>query len=110
MRIAALQTVATPSLERNLEVAQRLIAEAAGEGAERVALPEYFCFMGHSDRDKLALAEAPGDGPIQRMLAEDQPYIFLYANKAYAGVSNRLGGIVPSPLGLDWNLEQWYVR
>jgi len=47
---------------------------------------------------------------IQRILAEDQPYIFLYANKAYEGVNNRLGGIVPSPLGLDWNLEQWYVR
>ena len=49
-------------------------------------------------------------GEIQRILAEDQPYIFLYANKAYEGVSHRLGGIVPSPLGLDWNLEQWYVR
>ena len=70
MWIAALQTVATPSVERNLEAARRLIAEAAGDGAELVVLPEYFCFMGHSDRDKLALAEAPGDGPIQRMLAE----------------------------------------
>ena len=26
--------------------------------------------MGKSDRDKLHVAEAPGDGPIQRMLAE----------------------------------------
>ena len=26
--------------------------------------------MGKADRDKLAVAEAPGDGPIQRMLAE----------------------------------------
>jgi predicted amidohydrolase len=70
MWIAALQTVATPSVERNLEAARRLIAEAADQGAELVALPEYFCFMGHSDRDKLALAETPGDGPIQQMLAE----------------------------------------
>ncbi|MGY4827245.1 carbon-nitrogen hydrolase family protein [Sphaerotilaceae bacterium SBD11-9] len=70
MWIAALQTVATPSVERNLETARRLIAEAAAEGAALVALPEYFCFMGHNDRDKLALAEAPGDGPIQRMLAD----------------------------------------
>jgi nitrilase len=70
MQIAALQTVTTPSVERNLITARRLIAEAAGEGAELVALPEYFCFMGASDRDKLALAEAPGDGPIQHMLAE----------------------------------------
>jgi predicted amidohydrolase len=70
MWIAALQTVATPSVERNLETARRLIAEAARDGAELVALPEYFCFMGHSEPDKLALAEAPGDGPIQRMLAD----------------------------------------
>lgn len=70
MWIAALQTVATPSVERNLETARRLIAEAAHDGAQLVALPEYFCFMGARDHDKLALAEAPGDGPIQAMLAE----------------------------------------
>jgi nitrilase len=70
MKIAALQMVSTPSVERNLEAAGRLIAEAAAAGARLVALPEYFCFMGASDRDKLAIAEAPDDGPIQRMLAE----------------------------------------
>jgi len=70
MKIAALQMVSTPSVERNLEAANRLIAEAARAGAELVALPEYFCFMGRADRDKLAIAEAPGDGPIQRMLSD----------------------------------------
>ncbi len=69
MRIAALQTVATPDVQRNLETAGRLIAQAARDGAQLVVLPEYFCFMGHHDRDKLALAEAPGEGPIQSMLA-----------------------------------------
>ena len=33
-------------------------------------LPEYFCLMGRSDTDKLAIAERRGDGPIQRALAE----------------------------------------
>ncbi|MBX3626123.1 MAG: carbon-nitrogen hydrolase family protein [Rhizobacter sp.] len=70
MWIAALQTVATPDVERNLDTARRLIAEAARDGAQLVVLPEYFCFMGHHDRDKLALAELPGEGPIQAMLAE----------------------------------------
>src|SRR5512139_75521 len=70
MWIAALQTVATGSVERNLAVARRLIADAARDGAQLVVLPEYFCFMGQHDRDKLALAEAPGDGPIQAMLAD----------------------------------------
>jgi nitrilase len=70
MWIAALQTVATPDVERNLDTARRLIAEAARDGAQLVVLPEYFCFMGRHDRDKLALAELPGEGPIQAMLAE----------------------------------------
>jgi deaminated glutathione amidase len=70
MKIAAVQMVSTPSVDRNLEAARRLVGRAAAEGAELVVLPEYFCFMGRSDRDKLAIAEAPGEGPIQRMLAE----------------------------------------
>jgi deaminated glutathione amidase len=70
MKIAALQMVSTPSVERNLEAARRLIGLAAGQGAELVALPEYFCFMGQRDTDKLAIAEAAGDGAIQRMLAD----------------------------------------
>jgi nitrilase len=54
----------------NLEAARRLIGEAAREGAQLVALPEYFCFMGRDDREKLAIAESAGDGPIQRALAD----------------------------------------
>lgn len=69
MKIAALQTVATPDVDRNLETAARLIAEAARAGAQLAALPEYFCLMGRRDEDKLAAAEAPGDGPVQHFLA-----------------------------------------
>ncbi|MBR8057303.1 carbon-nitrogen hydrolase family protein [Burkholderia dolosa] len=69
-RVAALQMVSTPDVARNLADARRLIAEAAGEGAQLVLLPEYFCFMGHRDTDKLALAEPYQDGPIQRFLAD----------------------------------------
>jgi predicted amidohydrolase len=70
MKIAAVQMVSTPSVDRNLETARRLVGRAAADGAMLVVLPEYFCFMGRSDRDKLAIAEAAGDGPIQRMLAD----------------------------------------
>ena len=69
MKIAAVQMVSTPDVERNLEAARRLIAEAAGTGAQLVVLPEYFCLMGRTEHDKLAIAEAPGDGPIQAMLS-----------------------------------------
>ncbi|QBL88809.1 carbon-nitrogen hydrolase family protein [Burkholderia pseudomallei] len=68
--VAALQMVSTPDRERNLAEAGRLIADAAASGARLVLLPEYFCFMGHQDTDKLALAETYRDGPIQRFLAE----------------------------------------
>ncbi|MBK7262776.1 MAG: carbon-nitrogen hydrolase family protein [Rubrivivax sp.] len=70
MKIAALQMVSSPDVDRNLETAARLIALAADAGAALVALPEYFCLMGRRDDDKLRVAEAAGDGPIQRMLAD----------------------------------------
>ena len=70
MKIAALQMVSTTDVAQNCASAQRLIAAAARDGAELVALPEYFCLMGRHDTDKLAIAEAPGTGPIQRLLAD----------------------------------------
>lgn len=68
-RIAALQMVSGPELAANLAVAGRLLAEAAAAGAELVVLPEYFCLIGQRDTDKLAAAEVPGDGPVQRFLS-----------------------------------------
>jgi nitrilase len=76
MKIAALQMVSTPDVSRNLEAARRLIAKAAAQGAQLVALPEYFCLMGRNDLDKLEVAEpalgedGAGGGPIQQALAE----------------------------------------
>jgi predicted amidohydrolase len=69
-RVAALQMVSTPERDRNLADAERLIAQAAAEGAQLVLLPEYFCFMGYKDVDKLDVRETYGDGPIQRFLAD----------------------------------------
>ena len=69
-RFAAIQTVSTPDVARNLDAAARLVAEAARAGAEWIGLPEYFCLMGLRDDAKLAIAEADGDGPIQRFLAD----------------------------------------
>jgi len=69
MKIAAVQMVSTPDWARNREAAARLVAQAAQAGAGLVALPEYFCLLGHKDTDKLALAESAGDGPIQAFLS-----------------------------------------
>ena len=69
LKIAALQMVATPDVARNLAAARQLMQRAADQGVRLVALPEYFCLMGRQDRDKLVIAEADGDGPIQAALA-----------------------------------------
>ncbi|WP_250476311.1 carbon-nitrogen hydrolase family protein [Caballeronia sp. INML1] len=69
-QVAALQMVSTPERDRNLADAGRLVAEAARGGAQLVLLPEYFCYMGFKDTDKLAIRETPGAGPIQQFLSD----------------------------------------
>ncbi len=69
MRVAAIQMISSAVLEDNLAAAAALIAQAADQGAELVVLPEYFCMIGQSDGDKLAIQEPFGEGPIQQFLA-----------------------------------------
>ena len=69
-RLAAIQMVSTPRVEENLAAAGRLIAEAAAQGAQLVALPEYFAIMGMRERDKVAVRETDGYGPIQDFLRD----------------------------------------
>lgn len=68
--VAAIQMVSSPDVADNLRQARELINEAADSGAKLISLPEYFCFMGTSDRQKLEIKEQPGSGPIQDFLAE----------------------------------------
>jgi nitrilase len=68
-RAAAVQMVSEPSVAANLAAAGALVAEAADAGAGLVVLPEWFCLMGRTERDKLAIRERDGDGPIQAFLA-----------------------------------------
>ncbi len=67
-RLAAVQMISTPRVDENLATAGRLIAEAAAQGAQLVALPEYFPIMGLRERDKVAVREVDGQGPIQDFL------------------------------------------
>ena len=69
-RVAAIQMISTTRVEENLRTAGALIAEAVAQGAELVALPEYFPIMGRRDTDKIAVREADGNGPIQDFLAD----------------------------------------
>jgi nitrilase len=70
MKIAALQMISGPEVGPNLITAQSLIASAASQGAQLVALPEYFPLIGASDADRLAARENLGSGPIQDFLRD----------------------------------------
>ena len=69
VKVAAIQMVSAPEVAANLATAERLVTQAAAEGAEIALLPEYFCLMGRRDTDKVDSKEAIG-GPIQTYLAE----------------------------------------
>ena len=70
MKVAAIQMVSTPDVTSNLESARQLLQRAADAGAELAVLPEYFCLLGLKDTDKLAIAEQPGQGPLQDFLSQ----------------------------------------
>ena len=46
---------------------------------------------------------------FQEILAEDQPYTFLYVPEALVIINKRFRGIEPAPIGLEHNFIQWYV-
>ncbi len=70
MRVAVVQLSSQADVRANLDRIAALVGRAADLGAELVALPENFAFMGESDAQKRAIAEALGDGPISKMLSE----------------------------------------
>jgi|SRR5690625_54974 len=67
-KVAGIQMVSGVRVHDNLAQAEALIAQAAEQGAQLACLPEFFCLMGEHDKDKVALAEAPGQGPLQEQL------------------------------------------
>ena len=72
-KVAAIQMVSTPVVAENLASAAELVARAAAQGAELVALPEYFCILGRTETDKIEVRErfesGCNAGPIQEWLA-----------------------------------------
>lgn len=69
-QVAAIQMTSTPDVTQNLHTAALLIQQAVTQGAQLVLLPEYFCFMGWREQDKVAQREIEGQGPIQDFLAQ----------------------------------------
>lgn len=69
-RVAAIQLSSTDSVEENLKTAKRLVNEAASQGATLVVLPENVALIGKTDRQKLTIAESPGEGPLQSFFSK----------------------------------------
>ena len=69
-KVAAIQMASGPIVSGNLKEAERLIANAAEQGARLVVLPEFFAIMGMSEEDKLKVKEQEGKGPIQDFLSK----------------------------------------
>lgn len=93
-RIALAQMTSTDAVDENLRVARELVAEAADGGADLVAFPELFSYLG-GRRKKLETAE-PLDGPIvtefQELAARHGMLILLGSlNEKVAGVADKVG-------------------
>jgi nitrilase len=78
MKVAAIQMVSGTDVQANLRAAGQALTQAAQDGAELAVLPEYFCLLGQSEYDKLALAESPGAGPLQDFVAEQASRLGLW--------------------------------
>jgi peptide/nickel transport system substrate-binding protein len=46
---------------------------------------------------------------FQEIIAEDQPYTFLFVPDALPAISRRFRGIKPAAAGIDYNFTKWYV-
>ncbi len=46
---------------------------------------------------------------FQEILAEEQPYTFLYIGEALPAVSKRFRGVNPAPAGIRYNFNKWFV-
>lgn len=68
--VAAIQMASGPNVKANLEEAEKLIKTAVQQEAELAVLPENFAIMGLTEVDKVAIAEKPGEGPIQQFLSQ----------------------------------------
>ena len=69
MRVAAIQMNSGSDVGANLDLADRLLSEAAADGCVLAVLPENFALMPERGKDKAQHAEEPGVGPVQDFLA-----------------------------------------
>ena len=70
VKVAAVQMNSGPDVGENLDLAGRLLGDAAAAGCVLAVLPENFPVIGARKEDKLECAEELGSGPIQDFLTQ----------------------------------------
>ncbi|MGH7170414.1 MAG: carbon-nitrogen hydrolase family protein [Gemmataceae bacterium] len=87
MRVAAIQLTSTAERARNLDMAEKLLAEAAGDGARLIVLPEMFNVLG--DADVLRAGAESLDGPSLQWAGEQARHhgVWLVAGSIMERVS-----------------------
>jgi len=82
--------------------------------------PKEFNFIGFSNARVDALLEqgrstfdrderAAAYHELQKILAWEQPYVFLYIPESTPAVHRRVQGIEPAPAGIGYNFERWWI-
>lgn len=77
-RVAGIQMVSGDDIDRNLEDARRLLAQAAGLGARVAVLPENFAVMSTSKMVECGRREGKSGAPVQTFLAEQAAALGLW--------------------------------
>ena len=111
MRAAAIQLNATDDTDRNLETADRLVREAASQGAELVVLPEKWTVLG--TREQMAAGAQTLDGPAVAWARETALAlgIDLVAGSLFEDVpDDELGANTSVHVGPDGELKAVYRK
>jgi predicted amidohydrolase len=90
---AAVQMSSTGDLDANLDQAQSLISEAVKKGAELVALPENFSFLG-PEKEKVARAAEIGERSKSFLLEQAREQAILLSGGTF---------VAPAAEGKTWN-------
>ena len=69
IKAAAIQLASGTNVNANLLTTEKLLEEAARQGASLAVLPENFAFLGADSADALPYREREGDGPLQDFLS-----------------------------------------
>lgn len=69
-KVAVIQMTSSHIVADNLTAAGELLRQAKDMGCDIACLPENFSFIGLKDVDKLAVAEADGEGAVQSFLSD----------------------------------------